>query len=234
MAHIALRSWHLILAVPAVFFLTGAKGNGCGGTVEPPPEPQVHCPAGYHVETFCEDDVTPVVSDSNGEPQSQPSCVGSGTQAHPTCIGPEPEPGCHQECVPDDDVCPPGTELQEECVGSASYCIDSDSGDSYCEPSEEECFVSCVPICPDGTQLEYVCSNDDEPEPPPLSGSGDSGSESGMAEPLPGDCDWQCIPASSCYEVCVDSADPDGAGDLCWIECSEEEPQPLPEEPQAS
>jgi len=118
-------------------------------------------------------------------------------------------------------------------VVSASYCMDSESGDSYCEPPQEECFVSCVPICPDGSQLEYVCY--DDPEPPPVSGSGDSDSDSGMAEPLPGECDWQCVPLDNCYEICAtDSADPNGADDYCWVECYEDEPVPVPEEPQAS
>jgi hypothetical protein len=218
----ATRFWHLMAMAPAVLLLTGAKAEGCWGEVDVP-DPPVVCQAGTHLETICDDDVVPP------EPCGPDTFCAQSVKADD-----EDGASCHDECVPD-SVCGDGFVEQVQCAPvGPDYCEDTpcdcppDSecvcAQSYCEPAEEECWIECVPACPEGSHAETVCG---EPilqgEEPQCAYDGVKG---GCLEP-PEECTMQCVPDSICppgYEevgVCELCAAVEGqpCDDMCWTEC---------------
>lgn len=230
MRSLNLRSLQGLVAVAAVFVLTGAKGNGCGGSEsEPPVEPPVivDCAEGFHLETICED-----------------SCDGQ----------------CTEECVPDSAcpegsyeewVCGPvALELgMPDCDPDGEGCVPP-------PPAPEECWLACTPIDPCGPDAheEWICEGVVEPDPSdpdqPVSEAcypicvSNTVCEPGYHE------EWFCDGVvdeenggggqaddpSGCYPACVPDLCPpdtyettvcegwDGEGepppqDLCWTEC---------------
>lgn len=239
------------LALLSVFALTGAKGEGCGGSYEPEPEPGP-CGTGAHLETICLMECY-----ESSEPGGEGGCTET----------------CAPTCVPDDD-CPPGTFAAVICDEPISSSSDSAGapclGDDCAEPPQEGCRTECVPVdtCPAGYDEQWVCDDtlsgpNEEPaapadclegdcaEPPPPEDCwlqcvpvddpcGPGMHEEWVCEPLPApsgadeepvpppeDCyavcvpDGDCPPGSPVIEVCTD----DGQGGLdCWTECDDTEP----------
>jgi hypothetical protein len=183
------------LALISVFALTGAKGEGCGGTAEPEPEPGP-CGEAAHLETVC---LMECYESSEGEG----GCFET----------------CEATCVPDDD-CPPGTFPIEICDEPLSSSGDSAGApclaDDCAEPPPEYCRFECLPVdpCGPGLHQETVC----EPSVSAPSGSGDE------PAPLPEECyeicvpDDECPPGSHVIEVCTETE----SGELdCWTECEQ-------------
>jgi hypothetical protein len=186
-----LRSVQAIIAITAVFVLTGAKG-GCGGGGEgdgdggePPPPPP--CEPGYHLETICDD----------------------------TCNGGE----CFEQCVPD-TPCPPDTYEQWTCYDEPIPVEDDAGGEQSVPPDGGNCFLECVPLnpCGDGWHEEWVCEpapppeegGDDSRMPTeecyplcvPDSGCGPDEYEEWICEEEDVDGDGN-IDGGGCYPICV-------------------------------
>ena len=178
-----------------------------------------------------------------GEPPPPPACEPGfhlETICDDVCNG-----GCHDECVPDEQQCPDGTEPVFTC---AAQDMPVCQGEGCPEPPPDQCWFECVPVdeCGPGWHTEWVC----EPQPEPLPGGGDDG----VAPPeecwptcVPdepycppgshpeevcytegGDAIWcqvECVPDAECppdtvpVEVCADDPSDPAEPLTCWIEC---------------
>ena len=197
------------VGVTALFVLTGANGEGCGGGEEPPepPEPPTaECPPGEHLELICD------------EP-----CDDHGYPGYPGQPG---EPG-----DPNDPAIP------ETDIGTSSSVTTGGGGET--PPYPGECVEICVPDnpCPEGFYEELICEGWCEGYPGEPNDPGicldPEGCEGEIPEPPPGgecfeECWTECIPVDNCGPgyveewVCEDVPQPEG---LCL------DPQGCPEPP---
>ena len=124
-------------------------GSDCGAPPEPTPSCELicvpaECPVGSHAEWMC----------SGGGAVGSPEQVdGSQGASKPVrCMpGPDPVPmpdgPCSMTCVPDSQLCPPGSQEQTTCSTCASP-----NGETDCVA---ECFTECVPFgAPEPTPAE--------------------------------------------------------------------------------
>jgi hypothetical protein len=106
------------VALFSLFSLMGAKGQGCGGGVDPQPDPIV-CGPGFHLEDTCFTRcAVPVEADSASAPSACDETCGE------------------QQCVPD-SVCPDGS-MEETVCGEPIY-SSSDSSTGCYDSAETDC-----------------------------------------------------------------------------------------------
>lgn len=202
------------VAIFSLFTLMGAKGQGCGGTVETDEEPI--CAPGTHLEEVCAMlCAEPVDSSGSGDSLCEPQ-------------------DCEEQCVPD-AACPDGYVEQEVCSGP--YVSDSGSdigcaqdGTGCLEPpTEEECWIECVPVNPCGEGFIEVTRCEDDVV---SSGSGvDCADPSSDCAPPPESCWTECVPVGPCpagyheETICAVYSSDSGSGDEplppeeCYTEC---------------
>jgi len=170
------------VALISLFALTGAKAEGCGGSVEIDPAPGP-CGPSAHLEDICLMECYE---------SSEPGGTGGCTET------------CEPTCVPDDD-CPPGTVAElicDEPLSSDSSGAPCLGGEDCAEPLPEDCRTECVPVgeCGPGYEEQWVCGGEsvsgpgDEPVPPP----GDCFDSDCAEPPGPEDCWLECVPVDTC------------------------------------
>ncbi|WP_437834146.1 hypothetical protein [Sorangium sp. So ce1153] len=241
---IARSSLQGLIALSALVVLTGAKGQGCGGSDEPPTPPAPDCGPGFHWDTVCSPCEIGEMCEERCVPDSdcppgwleQTVCGGTTTAGVGGWTGdagrpaPPVDPGCWTECVPPRPFCPPGTIEQTVCSGSSSttggggWGSASGSGvgggfDGAMPAPPGECWTECVPqepYCPPGTRPQTTC--DDVSTTVSVGvGTGGTGGSGGWA-PTGGAGAW-------------DGSDSDSAGMAapplpgnCWTDCVPDQP----------
>jgi hypothetical protein len=124
-------------------------GTGCRLECVP-----AECPVGSHAEWLC------AGGGGSSEP-GYPGEEGGSAPSRPVRCMPEPDPQpmpdgpCSMTCVPDSQLCPPGSIEQTTC----STCAVEEPGQDP-EPCIAECFTECVPF-----------GAPDEPSEPPQPGA---------------------------------------------------------------
>ncbi|MCC6527790.1 MAG: hypothetical protein IT373_34410, partial [Polyangiaceae bacterium] len=182
-----------LIALASLFWLAGAKADGCTGSVTPE-EPTLpaggECAPGTHLESFCD----PAVLGGGAADPGMPGVAGA------------PFGNCHDECVPDGGLCPPGFGEQWVCEAWA------EGGVPGAPPAPPDCDPN-YGACPPPPPPPCDPANGDCPPPPPP-----------PCDPANGDCP----PPPSCYLECV-PLDPCGPGFHAEYQCGGGEPVPMGE-----
>lgn len=195
-----------LLAIGGLFVLTGANGGGCGGGGS---------------------------DDGNDDDGSGGASLECPPGSHNETVCDPNNVFCWEECVPDQEGCPPDTILQYECPD-----VPTDCGDPSQQDCGGECYPVCVPISPCGpdSHEEWICNEPAYPmescdEPPPgcypicvpNDQCGPGMHEEWVCEDNPmlpddpmGNCYPICVPDPVCQPgfheeiVCSDPMDPNG------------------------